>query len=850
MTKKRFPILGGAALISGMIVIGIWMSYPEALPGTGECDRDPDKTEAGAAGILSRLPLAFVENRGQWDEDVLFMARRSNTCAAFSSRSVFLTRERRDRNRLRGVTVRLTFEDSSDRTRLVGVDPLPGVSNFFIGNDRSRWKIDVPGYRQVHYQGLYDGVAIRFREQDGKLEYDVELAPGADPGRVVIACEGSRSLTLDDSGTLLIHTAVGTLRQRPPTTWQVLSSGKRKPILCRYRILSKHRYGFTVPAHEPALALVIDPGLEWSTYLGGSRYEFATDVAVDANSVVTLCGQTQSSNFPIRTGSYDTRLSGNADAFVTRLNAAGSALLFSTYLGGSGIEYARAIAVSTTGEIVVAGHTDSSNFPTTSGAYSRNIQGSEDVFVTRLNASGSALLFSTYLGGTSIDQAFDVALDSTGGAAVVGMTKSSNFPTTAGAYDRSFNGGEDAFVARLNSTGSQLVSSTFLGGTGKDSAISLALDATGTMVVAGQAGGINNNTTSDFPTTPGAYDTTYNGGSTDTYVARINAAGSTLMYSTFLGGPKWDPARGVSLAPGGEATVVGQTYSSSFPTTPGAFDTTYGGEGDVFVARLNSTGSSLQYGTFIGGTDYDNGTALALDSSGAMTVAGWTRSLDFPTTPGAFQTTGHANGNGFVTRLMPAGATAAYSTYFGGTSWDAAYGVALDITNGATLAGETWSSGFPTTPGAVDTSYNTNGDVFVTRLDVLPTGVTRFGASTPSSLGPVALGVTRMPTAGSASFAVTCINAPPNTAGILAVGTVPSLNGIPLANIKVHINPYVPFIPFFAASNGKGASTVNLAIPAGIRGVKVYCQIAWSNTLTHPGSGILSASNALELTIQ
>ena len=842
--------------LGGVIAAALWLCIPsprpDAMPAVApslEVPRScPRGSKAPAADLLSRLPLAFVENRGQWDADVRFMARRGTLCAFLSGRGLTLVRQGRQGDRLHGVAVRLTFEGASAHTAVTGVDPLPGVRNYFVGDDASRWKTGVRGYGQVRYRGLYSGVDIRFRDQDGDLEYDVELAPWADAGRVIVACEGILGLGLEDDGTLVMQTAAGAIRQKPPTTWQVLPSGDRRAVDCRYRILDRHRYGFAVSGRDRALATVIDPGLVWSTFLGGSDFDYATDVEVDAAGAVTLCGYTESSDFPVQPGSYEQKFQGNVDAFVTRLDAKGSTLVFSTYLGGSSVDFAGAIALVNTGEVVVVGFTQSSRFPTTTGAYARSSGGGGDAFVTRLNATGSALVFSTYLGGSGYDQPYDVTLNAAGKVAVVGLTQSTDFPTTSGVHGPSYNGGGDGFVTLLNAAGSGLDFSTFLGGTGKDEAYAVVLEASGDVILAGQTWGTNN--TSNFPTTPGAYDRTYNGGKNDAYVARMDATGKALLFSTLLGGTNSDPVRDIAIAPGGAVTITGQTYSSNFPTTSGAYDTTYGGNGDVYVVRFDGKGSSLEYGSFLGGAAYDEGTALAVESSGAVTVAGWTESSDFPTTPGAYQTAYLAAGDGFVTRLKPVGDAVIYSTYIGGAKWDAIRALALDGDGAAILAGEVWSSDYPTTPGAHDTVYNTWGDAFATRLDMLPKGVTAYGRSTPSCQGPIALGVTRMPVAGAADFAVTCTSAPPDSAGVLAVGFLPSVQGIPFHNIVLHINPFAPFIPLQILSNNRGASTTNIPIPAGITGIKAYCQVVWSNTRTCPGSGLLSASNALELTIQ
>ncbi len=772
----------------------------------------------------------------------------------------------------RGVAVRMTFAGASTPT-LVAEERLPGRHNYFLGNEPTRWRSDVPLYASVRYREVQPGVDVRAREHDRHFEYDLLLAPGADLDPVEIAVEGIERMRVEGDA-LVMETQLGPVRMPAPLSWEEGPSGKKSLIPCRYVLRGDNvpggvcRFGFEAPGRQPGWALVVDPGLVWSTFLGGGAGgEFVSTLALDAQGAATLAGNTSSSDFPTTPGAFDRTHNGSTpfddDAFVTRLSPSGSSLVYSTFLGGPGWDQANAVALDAAGEATVAGDTASTSFPTTAGAFDTSYNGGVgvnggDAFVTRLSPTGSSLVYSTFLGGTGRDVANAIALDAAGAATVAGETESAAFPTTPGAFDASFNGGlNDAFVTRLSPTGSSLVYSTFLGGTGRDTGRALALDTQGATTVAGDT------TSTDFPTTLGAFDTSFNG-AFDGFVARVAPTGSSLVYSTLLGGTGGDTAWALAVDAQGTATVAGATSSTDFPTTSGAFDTSFnGGNYDAFVTRLSPTGSSLVYSTFLGGGggSGDEARALALDVRGAVTVAGTTASTDFPTTPGAFGTSnngGPYNLDAFVTQLSPTGSNLVYSTFLGGAGVDAGRALTLDAQGAATVAGLTSSADFPTTPGAFDTSFNgssTNDlDAFVTRLDMLPTGVAAFGRSSPGCTGPLAISVTSMPRVGNAGFALTCGNAPPNTSGLLALTGNSFASPVVVLGAEIWVDPTLVFIQLPATSNNVGASEMNLPIPNGrwLRGTRLFAQFFWAGPTSPPPCPPqgLSASHALEFTIQ
>ncbi len=395
--------------------------------------------------------------------------------------------------------------------------------------------------------------------------------------------------------------------------------------------------------------------MEYGTFLGSSGDDVGSGIAVDATNRVYITGSTGSSDFPTTAAAFDPIYNGYWDAFVVRLDAAGSAIEYGTFLGGSEVDAGDGITVEPTGRVYVAGWTWSSNFPTTVGALDPGYNGSVDAFVTRLNAVGNALEYGTFLGGSDADESFGIVSDTAGRAYVTGLTTSSDFPSTAAAFDPSYNGRVDAFVARLNAVGSALEYGTFLGGSDDDTGFGIALDA------ADRAFVIGGTQSSDFPTTAGAFDPSHNGGAcgtppytypcSDAFVVQMNAAGSALEYSTFLGSDESDYGQDIALDAAGRAYVLGATQSNDFPTTPGAFDPSHNGDVDAFVARLNSVGSALEYGTFLGGNNGDVGISIALDADSRAYVAGYTLSNDFPTTAGAFDPSFNGSSDAFVSKL-------------------------------------------------------------------------------------------------------------------------------------------------------------------------------------------------------
>lgn len=335
---------------------------------------------------------------------------------------------------------------------------------------------------------------------------------------------------------------------------------------------------------------------------------------------------------------------------MTKLNPSGTGVVYSTFLGGSGDDCGNAIAVDGLGNAYLTGRTGSSNFPTTSGAFDTSWNGSNDVFVTKLNPSGTALVYSTYLGGGDSDEGTGIAIDGSGNAYITGDTRSTDFPTNSSAFDTSYHDWGDVFVSKLNANGTALVYSTYLGGGYSEYGYGIAVDGSGNAYITGRTYSTN------FPTTSNAFDTSWNGGDTDVFVTKLNPSGSALVYSTYLGGEGIDGGYGIAIDGSGNAYINGATSSSDFPTTSGAFSNSFNGFDDVFVTKLNPSGTAVLYSTFLGGGDSDISLGIVLDGSRNAYITGWTQSRYYPTTPGAFNTMYNGcvyyfGGDVFVTKI-------------------------------------------------------------------------------------------------------------------------------------------------------------------------------------------------------
>ena len=658
-----------------------------------------------------RLPLSFEKNLGQTEAQVKYISRGrgyslyltpSEAVLSLTAGKAAARKEARPGQSLEArptdppAVVRMRLVDGNPNPEISGVEELPEKSHYFIGNDPTLWRTNVPRYARVSYRDVYPGVDLVYHGSQGRLEYDFVVSPRADPRPIRLRLEGPAAVRLDGGGNLVLQTREGQLVQHAPFVYQEVE-GERRWVGGSYVLHGGSDVGFELGAYDSTRPLVIDPAIEYSTYLGGAGSDAAASIAVDSSGSAYVTGETASANFPTL-NPYEVA-QGDVDVFVTKLSPSGSSLAYSTYLGGSGRDIPHSIAVDASGSAYVAGVTFSTDFPTLDPYQTDQDGVLADAFVTKLSPSGSSLAYSTYLGGSDADGAFGIAVDGSGSTYLTGSTQSTDFPTL-NAF-QAYQGLNDVFVTKLAPAGSNLVYSTYLGTTGFESSFGIAIDGSGSAYVTGRTD------SPDFPTL-NPYQT--HQGLNDVFLTKLAPSGSSLAYSTYLGGGAFDIGLGIVVDASGSAYVTGYTDSTNFPTL-NPYQTNQG-DTDAFVTKLSPSGSSLAYSTYLGGGNTDAAFGIAIDSSGSAHVTGRTLSTDFPTlTPYQTDLIGP---DAFVTKLSPSGSSLTYSTYLGGGGDEQGAGITLDGSGSAYVTGSTSSTDFPTL--SPYQSAQGGNDAFVTKL--------------------------------------------------------------------------------------------------------------------------------------
>jgi hypothetical protein len=697
---------------------------------------------------MNKMPLAFTKNMGQWDERVLFRANSGGATMWFTKEGVTyqFTRRIDTRNgkgpapgvgqnrfdfdaasldsRLRGndkesgsdmerdsveqLVLSAKFVGANANPEIIAEGQLEYKCNYFLGNDPSEWHADVPNYEAITIKDICPNIDLKYSgDGNGQATYEFIAAPGADIAQIKVAYEGTEETSIDADGRLILKTKWGDLIAAIKSPSNAALSGN-----AIFSQLSENTVGFEAAGASRQALGALGIQLSYSTYLGGTGDDWGEWIAVDTGGCAYVTGMTYSSSFPTQSA-YDGSHNGNSDVFVTKVSATGSALAYSTFLGGTDFDEGKAISVDASGCAYITGETMSSDFPT-QNAYDASHNGWADAFVTKLSATGNTLVYSTFLGGSIGDNAYGsagIAVDGNGSAYVTGETNSPDFPIL-NAFDNTLSG-RDAFVTKFSPAGTTLVFSTFLGGSDVDLGLDIAIDGSGCAYVTGET------MSEDFPTL-NPFQGTYQGGDNDGFVAKFSASGAALEYGTFLGGEHEDICFGIALDRNNCAYVTGRTLSDSFPTYK-AFDSTRGAGTwdtyDGFVTKLDATGSGLVYSTYLGGGYVDWGHTIAVDTSGCAYVTGETHSEDFPLR-NAYQTVhGGGSADAFVTKFNRAGEQLVYSTLLGGEGDDYGEGIALDGKGNTYVTGYTSSLIFPTTADAFNTSYNGGiCDAFVTKL--------------------------------------------------------------------------------------------------------------------------------------
>jgi hypothetical protein len=660
---------------------------------------------ARGQAALSRLPLRFEANRGQWGPTVQYAARGGGYDLLFTAQGPSLRFGRSQ-------AIEISLVNSNRQPVVEGLDPLKVRTNYMIGA-RAKWHTDVPNYARVEYRQAYPGVDVIYYGIRDQLEYDFVLAPGADPGAIRMRFRGAGRLRVTRDGDLVMESPSGRMTQKAPLIYQD-SPGGRRAIGGRYVLLAGNTVGLKVDGYDKRRKLVIDPILAYSTYLGGTGQDQINAVHLAPNGHLYMVGQTATQDIQAINGAYDNDNFGLVDIFlaiVDTTQAGGDQLIYFSYLGGSSDDIPLAVAVDANGVAYMTGTTTSTDFPMAGN--SLQTLGPDvvtEAFIAVIDPSqygGVSLIYSTFLGGqTGANSGNAIGVDSSGNIYVAGTTASSDFPVTASGYAINLYGPSDAFLTEISENDSTApLYSSYLGGEFDDDGRAMVLLPNGQVYVGISTDGLL------FPLAGFSYNPSNSGGY-DVAIALFDTTQTgvaSLIYSTYIGGSANDMLRGMTLDNAGNLVVTGYTLSPNFPVTADAEQPSYGGGGDAFLTVVNAftPTSFLNYSTFFGGSDGEVATAVAVDSAGFIYLTGYTLSPDFPITQNAPQPSWGQGIDIFVTKLQPhvAGPSALqYSTFIGGATVNSGMAVAVDSNFTAYVAG--WTGGeLPTASNAQQGGY-------------------------------------------------------------------------------------------------------------------------------------------------
>ncbi|MBI3193553.1 MAG: SBBP repeat-containing protein [Ignavibacteriae bacterium] len=698
---------------------------------------------------LLKQPLLFEENKGQTDGRVKFLARSAGGVTYFfteegvtmmlTNTSALTANLRRDQSGFSNEeflqpsntepqtsthVLKAKFVGGNTHPSIVAEDAMTSTSNYFIGNNRNEWKTNIPNFGRIRYKEVYPGIDVVYYGNGEQLEYDLIVQPGADPSIIRIHYEGiGNPLALQNDGDIAITTNVGMMEEKKPYAYQEYkqSGGQsRNVVAAEWTLLDNSTMSFALGAYDRNRTLCIDP-LLFSTFVGTSTIdETMYNIDLDNENNIYVSGRTRASDFPVTPGAYDEGANLSDDVVVMKFETTNYSLVYSTYIGGSGSDHVRTIYATANHSVIISGLTNSTNFPTQNSYQSTN-HGANDFFITRLNASGTGLTYSTYVGGSDYEgigsPTRSLAVDTDENVYIVGETKSSDFPATVVVGS---GGDYDAFVFKLNATGSQRMYGTRLGGTDVDWALAIVLDGNNHAVITGDTRSAN------FPTTLNAYDRLHSG-VRDIFISKIDDSGN-IEYSTFLGGTSDERGRAISLDSDGNVYVSGWTTSIDFPHTTGAYDENHNGSMDVFISKLNSTLSTLVSSTFYGGGSDDYVNDMLVDANKNVYLCGVTLSPDLPTTPTAFSQTFSEVEDVLLAIFKPALDTLAYGSFLGGNNLDEGYAIRLTQQHHLWIVGRTASPDYPVTLNAFDSTYSGNQDMFITELE-LPVGTSSIAGT-------------------------------------------------------------------------------------------------------------------------
>ncbi len=776
-------------------LMGSFLCSAQKFPAKRPAPANPVQANYG------KLPLTFEANQGQTDPRVKFLAHGHGYSVFLTSGQMVLalrssatgvnaSEKSAAVQKPAGAVLRINLAGANQNPKIVGEIPQSGKVNYFIGKDPKKWQTNVPVYKQVRYQDVYPGIDLVYYGNQSRLEHDFVIAPGADPSKVQFDVQGADRLSVASNGDLVLHKGSDEIRLQAPVIYQEFH-GAQVPVAGQYTVNSTH-VSFALGAYDKTKPLVIDPVLVYGTFLGGLADDQAVGIAVDSNGSAYVAGWTQSNNFPL--ASQNGPPPGSPTVFLAKLDVSGSSLVYADYIGGSSENYPAAMVMDSSNHVFITGYTYSSDFPMVN-AYQSNIAGGTDGFITEVAADGASLLYSSYLGGSSYDFPYAIALDGSGNIYVAGTTYSLDFPTSANAFQtiafpNSDGGyGEYGFLSKLTPDGSALVYSTYYAGSetvlttcyggpclpGPYSSISgVAVDGSGNAYVAGVT------STYDFPVTEGAYQTS-NATNYDPSVGVVGKFDSSgnLVYSTyFAAGPNnYDfNLSAVAVDSAGSAYIVGTIYPgyNGLPiTTPNLCDPTLSGCSWGFITKFDPTGSTLVYSTYLGANVDVNPQSIQVDASGDAYVFSESGGGDpnFPVDP----IESYNNGQDlFIQEIDPTGAIQLFSTFLGGYGDDYPGGIAVDSAGAIYITGYTDSSDYPVTAAALQNTIGGNYDAFVSKIgtaaasavsispslvqfSIRPVGsVSQPNSSLLRDMGSAALTISNITTTGDFSVENTC----------------------------------------------------------------------------------------------
>lgn len=811
--------------------------------------------------------VGLVRNDGQWNQAAQYVGRSRDLTVRCERGGIALAvRSKAEES----YVTRIQF-GSSLRTPEAVVTPRTERYNFFLGSDPSAWLRDVESFDEVIYPDVYGRTDVRVLIRDGRPSYDLLLDDASELEQVELTVDGAIIEGVDAGGSLLTRIGSGVLRHVRPIAYQTSSGMDRSSIRCEFRVIDSRRFGFKITGSALRGPLVVDPGLEWSTYFGGSVYsdpnfKYGTtidDVYVAKDRSTLIVGATSHLDFPTTVGAYSTTMQGKQDAYLTRLAPNGATLEFSTFFGGKqfpfppgggGGEIAKGVIEESTGSYLVGGFTNSADYPITPGAYfSPPPITQQRAFATRFSSDGSALLASAVVGAGENTFTLKVAVAPNGDIGLAASTNDGAIPSAALVYDATYNGGpSDIALFVLSGNLSTLRFASFFGTNHPVSTEPPTfLELTDDEIMFGSS-----TQSIAWPTTPNALQPQKSLGgvgsdANDATFTVINRNTGTLVYSTYLGSSAWgDSIRGSDIDENGNVYLTGRAGGADFPVTPGAYQSTVvdAGNGDAFITCFDEN-FALVYSTYFGWFGEEYGSGVRVTDDGFLHLAGESSSggASFPGTPGALQPHWYFSGDVhlFCARLDRLATKLFYMTGLGGSSNEHPTAFDVDGTGAATLASITTSTDYPTTPGAFDTTYTLIGqNMAASRLDLLPTGVTKFGVASAGCAGPSYATVSSWPKAGNKSFTIQCARSPKNSPGYVLVSTSKLTSPLEVVGVSLWVNPNSAIlIP--AHANDEGIADVVMPVRPQYAGSTIYAQFVWPDACGFVG---YSASTALEIT--